>query len=311
MKAYCVLDDYNKTAVDAFLKAGIEIDFPCGVGRPDEERLIELVADYDVLIIGAREKMTQKVYRAASKVKFICSLSIGLDHFCQEFFDDKEYTIFNSTDSNVVSVAEHTLALILSLLKELKSGDICSLNGTGRKGLSTYPSDLLGKTIGVIGAGRIASETIKKLACFGVKLRCSTKTPSAHSELLKYGVEFCDLNLLLSESDIVTLHLPLNTDTRALLGREQFALLKNDAVLINTSRFRLFDENALIDYLKQSPNIAIGLDIDIEEAEIIKPFLPRNAIVTPHIAGISNEAIARMDLELANKLINTVAERKK
>ncbi|GHV92925.1 3-phosphoglycerate dehydrogenase [Spirochaetia bacterium] len=301
MKAYCVLDDYSKDAVQILTTAGISISFPHGAGRPGTDELKKLVKNFDILIIGAKEQMTNEVYRECSSLKYLCTLSIGIDHIDRAFFESKEIKVINCTDSNVVSVAEHTIGLILALLKDLKTGHESSLSGLGRKGLPFMPRDIQGKTVGVLGAGKIAKEVIKLAQCFHTNIICNTLHPEVHTELIGQ-VKFVEIQKLFLDADILTIHVPLTDATRSLIGIKELALMKNDAILINTARLEIFNVNELVVWLKTKALISLGLDIDVDgEVDLLKA-LPNNSIVTPHIAGISNEAIARMDVEVAKKL---------
>ena len=303
-KVYCVLNDYSEDACKLLETAGFEVCLSNKSTRPDETELIDLVQKYDVLIIGAREKMTEKVYHACTRTKIIGTLSVGLDHISDLFLSSSNITVLNCPTSNVISVAEHTIALILALKKRLVESNEHSLDGSGRKGMSGLTRDISCLTLGVIGAGRIATEVIRIANAFKLKILCFTRNPNAHENLLPFGVDYVTLDTLLSKSDIITIHLPLVADTRQIINAEKIKLMKNNAVFINTSRAELVDMDMLINRVDTVPQFMVGMDIDIDNYSHLLNKKRSNLLITPHTAGVSLDAIVRMDTEIAHAIIN-------
>lgn len=306
MKAYSVLTDYGTKACDLLASAGIDVTLANTTKRPNEDELIELVKTYDILIIGAREKMTSRVFAACSKTKIIGTLSVGLDHICDEFLCSEKIKVINCPSSNTVSVAEHAFALLLSLKKKIIEGNKSSLNGSGRNGINGMPRDLFESIIGVVGAGKIATEVIKIARAFRMKILCSTRTPDSHKNLLQYGVTFVELDELLSTSDIITIHLPLNSQTRQIINSDKIDLMKENATFLNTSRAELVDIPYLVNRARTNSKFLVGLDIDIDEYRDIFTKDYSNMVVTPHIAGVSFDSIIRMDYDLASYIFEYV-----
>lgn len=302
--AYSVLNDYGRDAVSILESAGVNVTLSSSTTRPNEEELISLVQQYDILIIGAREKMTRRVYDACTKTKIVGTLSVGVDHICADFLDSDRVTVFNCPNSNTISVAEHTLALILALKKRILEGYNSSVNGRGREGVSKKPRDLYNTTIGVIGAGRIGTAVIRLANAFHMRIMCNTRNPNAHMDLLDLGVEFVELDKLLSQSDIITIHLPLNSQTQMLINKERINMMKKNAVFINTSRADLVDIPSLMSKVFEYDSFFVGLDIDIEGYKEYFNEERSNLIVTPHIAGVSFDAILRMDSDLAKTIVD-------
>ena len=302
-KIYVCLSDYSTEAVE-LLRTKFDVTVRDKEQRPNEEELCQLISEYDCLIIGAKEKLTDVVYDFAKDAeKIIGTLSIGTDHISNLFFSNPKMKIIACTDSNVVSVAEHTFAFMFCLTKKIFISNSAVLNNTGRVGLSGLPKDLYEHTIGVIGAGRIGSNVMKYANSFGMKILCYTREPQKHSELLNYNVEFVDLNYLLSNSDVITIHLPLNNETENILNSNNLPLVKNISYLINTSRVSLVDNKFLSEMLSSKKIAGYAVDIDNEEREVINLFENLNVIFTPHTAGVTIDAINRMDTEIAKKLI--------
>lgn len=307
-KAYCVINDYGKNACDLLNSAGVEVTVANSSKRPNEDELVELVQKYDILIIGAKEKLTPRIFNACTKTRIIGTLSVGVDHICNEILSSDDIKVINCPNSNTISVAEHTFALLLSLKKKIIEGNRSSVDGSGRNGINGYPRDLLGSVIGIIGAGRIATEVIKLAHAFGMKILCNTRNPQLHSELLQYKVQFVKLEELLSKSDVISIHMPLNEQTNRLINDSKIDLIKNSAVFINTSRAELVDVEYLMLKADKNRNFLVGMDIDIDEYKDLFMKNYDNVIVTPHIAGVSLDAIIRMDYDLACSISNTIGE---
>lgn len=305
-KAYSVLKDYSKNAVSLLNSTGVEVILADTFDRPDEDQLVELVQKNDILIIGAKEKMTSRVFKSCTRTKIIGTLSVGLDHICDDFLSSEDIKVVNCPTSNTVSVAEHTFALLLSLRKKIIAGNRSSIDGSGRNGIKGLPKDLFGSTIGIVGAGKIATEVIKLAYAFKMKILCNTRNPLAHNDLLQYGVRFVGLDELLSTSDVVSVHVPLSNQTHQLINATKIDLMKDSAIFLNTSRAQVVDISHLMLKASKSHNFYVGMDIDIDECKNIFSKEQDNVIITPHIAGVSLDAIVRMDYDLAKSITGII-----
>ena len=141
-----------------------------------------------------------------------------------------------------------------------------------------------------------------------MRIYCNTLNPEKHQDLLKEGVEFVDLDKLLNISDIVTVNIPLNEESKNLISKNKIRLMKKTATFINTSRAEIVDMEELIKYADENDTFNVGLDIDVENYKEMLRTKRNNVIVTPHIAGVTKEAIERMDVELANNIIEYLRE---
>lgn len=302
LKAYSVFKDLDKKACEILINAGIQLELSKCDERPNKEELLRLLDDYDILIIGVREKLTEDMINAVNKKKIIATLSIGVDHIDKSFFESNLIKIINCQTSNVISVAEHIFSLILSLKKRIIEANEIAIRGGTKKDLSARSNDISNSTIGIIGAGKISREVIKIAKVFNMKIYCNTLNPEKHLDLLKEGVEFTDLNNLLTISDIITVNIPLNEKNKNLISKDKIKLMKKTVTFINTSRAEIVDMNELIKYADENKTFNVGLDIDAENYKEILNVKRDNVIVTPHIAGVTKEAIKRMDVELANNI---------
>lgn len=302
LKAYSVFKDLDKKSCEILINAGIQLDISTSEKRPNKEELSNLLDDYDILIIGVKEKMTEDMITKIDKKKVIATLSIGVDHIDKSFFESDLIKIINCQTSNVISVAEHIFSLILSLKKRIIEANEIATKGGTKKDLSTRSNDISNSTMGLIGAGKISREVMKIAKIFNMKIYCNTLNPEKHQDLLKEGVEFTDLDNLLTISDIITVNIPLNEENKNLISKDKIRLMKKTATFINTSRAEIVDMNELMRYADENTIFNVGLDIDAEDYKDILNTKRNNVIVTPHIAGVTKEAIKRMDVELANSI---------
>ncbi len=303
-KIYIALSDYSEEALKILKRVFTNIQIRGAGERPSEDELCELVKEYEILIIGAKEKMTQKVYTNIQKLKILGTLSIGLDHIDKRFLVDNNIRVINCPDSNIISVAEHTFALILALCKKLFKSHQLTVSYIGRKGLDGLPFDLNNKTIGILGAGRIGSKVIHIAKAFNLNILCYTANPTKHTELLNLGVKYVNLKNLFSEADIISIHLPLTSNTNKLVSEELISLMKANSILINTSRTDIVNNIALSSALGKKLIFGAAIDLDIEDKNTIDLFRNlSNVILTPHTAGITIDSILRMDVDLSKNLV--------
>ncbi len=302
LKAYSVFEDLDTKACEILKDAGIQLKLSSGIERPNKEKLQELLKDYDILIIGVKEKLTEDMLCKITTKKIIATLSIGLDHIDKSFFESELITVINCNTSNVISVAEHIFALILGLNKKIIEANNIAINGGNKTNLSSRSNDISNSTIGIIGAGKISREVIKIAKVFNMRILCNTLNPKKHQDLLKQGVEFLSLEELLRSSDIITVNIPLNEESKNLISKNKIRLMKKTATFINTSRAEIVDMEELIKYADENERFKVGLDIDAENYKELFNIKRNNIIVTPHIAGVTKEAIERMDVELTNNI---------
>lgn len=310
MKAYCVFENFDERARKLIKNSGIELTVNSSKSRPNGEELIKLLEEYDILIIGVSSKLTADMIKYVKTPKIIATLSVVLDHIDNVFFESPLVEVVNIKLANTVSVAEHIFSLILALNKRVYESNNLVLNQKGHKSnVHEKPDDISNKTLGLIGAGNITQQVIKIAQAFNMKMKCYTKDTDKYQKLLKDKVEFTNLEEVLKESDIINVSIPLNDETKKLIAKEEINLMKPTATFINTSRAEVVDNNALIEYADKHDTFYVGLDIDVDNYEELFSKYRPNVIVTPHTAGTSKQAIERMDLELANKIVEKINEK--
>jgi phosphoglycerate dehydrogenase-like enzyme len=256
-------------------------------GKSPEAAQLEAVEDADFIMVY-RAKLTDRMLRAARKVRLVQLLSAGYDNMDLWLMRELGIPCANNGGANSWAVAEHTVLLMLSLYKKLMAADRSTREGRWNApitGANTF--ELAGKTVGIVGFGHIGRLVARRVQAFEARVQYCDKYPAAEEEERGLGATRVSLDELFRTSDIVTCHTPLTAETRHLVNRERLALMKPAAVLINTSRGPVVDEAALIAALKEGRIAGAGLDVF--EKEPIDPANPllamENVVVTPHSAG--------------------------
>ncbi|MDR7871261.1 MAG: 2-hydroxyacid dehydrogenase [Tissierellaceae bacterium] len=257
----------------------------------DIEILKERVKDTDALII-ANSPLKREVIEAADNLKMISVAFTGYDHVDLEICKEKGISVSNAAGYSTHSVAELAYGLMISLLRKIVTLDKVTRDGGTMAGYRQ--NDLYGKTLGVIGTGAIG----KKVANLGLAFGCEVLAynRSKDEELVNAGVKYMELDDVLKESDIVTVHLPLTSGTRSLINEDKLKLMKKDALLINTARGPIVDNDALAKALNEGWIAGAGIDVFDMEPPIPSEYSllnSKNAILTPHIGFATEEAMVR------------------
>lgn len=303
-KAYVTVNGFNEEAQQIIRNAGIELTLNNSNRTPNGEELISILKEYDIIILSVFSKLTAEMLQVIKTPKIIGTVSVGLDHIDRSFFESPLVKIVNIKTANARSVAEHIFSLILNLNKRVSESNELVIEGKGeRKNLHERPEDITGKKLGLIGCGNITSEVIKIARAFNMKMKCYTLDAEIFKD--KYGdeIEFLALDEVLKESDIINISVPLTEDTHNMISEEKIKMIKPTATFINTARDKVVDTEALIKYADLHDTFYVGLDIDVDRYRNLFTKFRKNVIVTPHIAGNSKQAIERMDIEIANRII--------
>jgi D-lactate dehydrogenase len=281
----------------------------------------KLAADYDVVSVFIYSQVTPDVLKRLPKLRLVATRSTGFDHIHLPTCDKRGITVTNVPTYGENTVAEHTFALILSLSRNIHRAYIRTIRGDfSLEGLRGF--DLQGKTIGVVGAGRIGLHVIKMARGFGMHvLAYDVRRNNFLAEVL--GFEYATLDEILKRSDVLSLHAPYSKETHHLIGKHNVKLIKRGAILVNTSRGALVETAALIQALDDGILAGAGLDVlegeDLvkEDRQLLSQSFPKerletllknhillhreNVVITPHIAFYSQEALMRiLDTTIGN-----------
>lgn len=271
--------------------AGFDIVYPpVGVHLYDEERLITHLSGVDAMLAGM-EPLTARVLQS-SRLRTIARFGVGYDAIDVAAATDRKIGVTITPGTNQVSVAEHTLALILGVMRGFPGRD-----RTVRDGSWVRPplERLSGKTLGLLGLGRIGKEVVPRAQAFGVKVIAYDPQPDAEFPRSR-SVELVSFDQLLSRSDIVSLHLPCTPATANIINRSSLAKMKPGAILINTARGGLVDEEALANSLEDGHLWGAGIDAFAGEPPKLSNRLLHlpNVLLTPHTAGLDHDSVRAM-----------------
>lgn len=298
MARILVAETIAETAIDA-LKADFDVDYLTDLS-PDEMK--ERIQDYDALIIRSGTNVTEEIIEAAENMKVIGRAGIGLDNVDIEAATHRGIIVANAPQSNVVSAAEHTIALLLAQCRNIHQANQ-SLKA-GRWERSKFQGvEVAGKTLGIFGLGRVG--TVVASIAGGLGMKVIAHDPYLPAERFQtIGVERREsLEEVLKEADMITVHLPKTKETKGMFGPKEFNLMKDGVRLVNTARGGIFDEKALIDALKSGKVTSAGIDVFETEPCTSSPvFEFDQVIVTPHLGASTQEAQDRAGITIAEQV---------
>lgn len=255
----------------------------------DVAELAERSADADVVII-ANNPYPKEAFENAADLKLINVAFTGVDHVDQAAAKEQDIQIANAAGYSNTAVAELVIGLTIDVLRKISFG-----NDSVRQGEDVVlyqGNEIKGKTVGIIGTGSIGLETAKLFKAFGANLIGYNR--SEKEEAKELGLEYVSLDELLQQSDIVSLHIPMNDETKNTLSREKLELMKPSAILINAARGPIIDNEALADFLNDEKIAGAGIDVFDMEPPIPAdyPLLSaKNAVLTPHVAYLTDESM--------------------
>jgi len=265
----------------------------------DDQEMIKRVKEAEILII-ANQPLSAEVINAAENLKMISVAFTGFDHIAMDACRENDILVSNSSGYANQAVAELAFGLIIDLMRNIKDSDGAVRAGKTRDGL--IGNELAGKNFGIIGFGSIGQKTAKIAAAFGCNILVDDHKEHKLGEEL--DVEYLSIDELMQKSDIVSLHVPLKDSTVDLIDEEEIALMKKEAILINTARGPVVNSEALAEALNNEKIAGAGIDVFEMEPPIPSdhPLLnAKNTILTPHTAFATAEAfIKRAEIVFAN-----------
>lgn len=275
----------------ALLDRGLEVSLAPKHGPRSEEELIK-IARGCIAVIASTDPFTARVFTALPTLRVVARVGVGLDSIDLDAATECGVAVTIARGTNEAAVADHTIGLMLAALRRIVFHDAAVRAGRWERGGPDGGSDLHGKTVGQIGYGTIGRAVAKRLSGFDVRIIASD--PNMTSDGV---VEIVALEDLLALADVVSLHLPLSAQTRNVIGEHELSLMKTHAVLVNTSRGGLVDEGALVNQLQAGRLAAAALDVFADEPPKSSGILalPDRTVVTPHVAGLTDGAVALME----------------
>ncbi|MFB0543502.1 MAG: hydroxyacid dehydrogenase [Candidatus Bathyarchaeia archaeon] len=296
-----VCDPIHEDGTRKLREAGLVVD-----ERPTitEEDLMEVVGEYEAIVVRSRTKLTAEVLSAAERLKAVARAGVGLDNIDVKEAEARGIKVISSPEAPSVAVAELVMGFLLSLVRSIPLADRAMKGGEWIK-KELMGRELREKTLGVIGFGRIGYQVAKRANAFEIEILVHD---IAIEKLMRYveevGAEAVPLQELLRRSDFVTLHVPLLPQTRHMIGEKELLVMKDGAYLINTSRGGIVDEEALKKAL--SSGKLAGAALDVYETEPLRDTSLTgldNVVCTPHIGAQTEEAQRANATIVAEKLI--------
>ncbi|MCA0423902.1 MAG: phosphoglycerate dehydrogenase [Proteobacteria bacterium] len=295
-----ISDALSPAAVQIFKDRGIDVTFDANLGK-DKDKLAAVIKDYDGLAIRSATKATAKLLEAAPNLKVIGRAGIGVDNVDIPAATARGIIVMNTPFGNSITTAEHAIALMFALARQIPAADASTHAGKWEKN-RFMGVELEAKTLGVIGAGNIGSIVIRK--AIGVGMKVIAFDPYLSPErALSMGVEKVDLDALLARADFITLHVPMTEQTKNILSREALTKTKKGVRIVNCARGGLVDEEALADLIKAKHVAGAAFDVfSVEPAETNPLFGLENVICTPHLGASTSEAQENVALQVAEQM---------
>ena len=281
---------------------GARVEFKVGL-KPAELR--EIIGGYDALAVRSATKVTADILAAAPRLKVIGRAGTGVDNIDLAAATRKGVVVMNAPGGNSVSVAEHTFALLLSLARSIADASQSTRAGKWEKKKYASGRELAGKTLGVVGTGNIGGLVVRRAQAFGMKVIAYDPFLSAEAAG-KLGIELVELEQIFRRSDAMTLHVPLNEQTKNMVSAHTLSLMKPGALLVNCARGGLVDEKALADALKSKQLGGAALDVfEVEPPPADHPlFACENFIGTPHLGGSTEDAQANVAVIVCESMVD-------
>jgi len=280
------------------LQQHAEVDIKKGITAPG---LRSIIGDYDALVVRSQTKVTADIIEAADRLQVIGRAGVGVDNIDVEAATRRGIIVVNSPEGNIVSTAEHTIAMMLALARRIPQAH-------GRLHAGTWSREFKGveirhKVLGIIGLGRVGA-AVAEIAK-GLRMNVIAYDPMvSESRAERLGVQLVEMETLLQTADFITLHVPLNNSTRGLIGRNELNLVKPAAMLINCARGGVVDEEALYEALNQGKLAGAAVDVFSKEPAQDNILLKSDRVIsTPHLAASTLEAEASASIDIAEQVV--------
>ena len=287
------------------LRAHHEVDEKIGLS-PDEHAAI--IGEYDALLVRSQVKVTAAILAHATRLVVIGRAGVGVDNVDLEAATKAGIVVVNAPTGNTVSAAEQTIALMLALARKTAAADASMRRGEWKR--SNYTGvELRGRTLGIIGLGKIGQAVADRAA--GLEMNVIGYDPFVTAEQAAlHGVTLVELDAIIEQSDVITVHVPLNKATRDIVGAEQIARMKPGVMLVNVARGGVYNEAAVAQALTDGKLAGAAFDVYDPEPPVDSPILKApNTVLTPHLGALTAEAQLRVAEEACEQVIDVLAGR--
>ena len=295
-----ISDNISSKGIDILKNAGLEVDVKVGM-KPEE--LKTCIGDYHGLIIRSATKVTSEIIDAAKNLKVIARAGSGLDNVDRSAATKKGIVVMNTPGGNTITTAEHTIALMFALARQIPQATISMKSGKWEKKKFTGV-ELFNKTLGIIGIGNIGSQVAKRAQ--GLAMNVIAYDPFLSEDKARVmGVEKVDLKELFRRSDFITIHTPITPETKNMINKETIKMMKNGVRIINCARGGIINEKDLYDALIEGKVAGAALDVFEKEPPEDNPLVTLdNVISTPHLGAATKEAQENVAVAVAEQVVD-------
>ena len=303
MKKVLVCDPISELGVNIIKQEpGLEVDVKL---KLTEDEICAIVAEYHAIVVRSETKITKKILENARELQVVGRAGVGIDNIDVEAATMKGVVVVNTPDGNTISAAEHTVGLMLALARHIPAADQSLRQGLWNRS-KLVGVELRNKKLGIIGFGKIGSEVGKRCKVFGMEILVFD--PYVNQDNAKRaGVELTDLNTLLRESDFITVHMPMTKETKNMIAKKQFAIMKEGVRLINVARGGLINEADLYDAIVAKKVAGAALDVYEKEPETASPlFTLPQVVVTPHLGASTEEAQVNVAIDVVHEVVRVL-----
>ena len=293
-----VADKLSRLALDIFAKRGIDAHVKTDLTR---DELIEIISGYDGIAVRSATKVTEKVVAAANQLKVIGRAGIGVDNVDLKAATSRGIIVMNTPFGNSITTAEHAIALMLALARQVPLADLTTRAGKWAKS-ELIGVEITGKCLGIIGCGNIGAIVADRAR--GLKMKVVAFDPFLSPErATDLGVEKVELDALFRRADFITLHTPLTDKTRKIINVDAIRTMRDGVRIINCARGGLIDEQALFEALRTGKVAGAAIDVyEVEPATDNILFTSHNVICTPHLGASTREAQENVAIQIAEQI---------
>ncbi len=298
-----VSDPLASKGLDILKEASdMEVDIKTGLA---EDAICSIIKDYDALIVRSQTQVSASVIKAAEKLKVIARAGVGVDNVDVEEATKRGIVVMNTPGGNTISTAEHTFSMLLSLSRNIPQANQSIKKGEWDRKKFTGV-ELCGKTLGVVGLGRIGFEVSKRALAFNMKVIAYDPFISP-DKLRQFDIEAASLDEIYQKADYITVHTPLTRETEKMISTAQFEKMKKGVRIINCARGGIVDEEALYEAIKSGKAAGAALDVfEVEPPKNRKLLELDQVIATPHLGAATEEAQVNVAIEIAHQVIEAL-----
>ena len=298
-----ICDAIQKACIEILEKEGFQVDVKTGL---PEEELINVVKGYSAVIVRSATKITSKIIEASDELKFIGRAGSGVDTIDVPAATAKGVVVMNVPAGNTISVAEHTVGLMLSMIRFIPQSCADMKNGKWEK-KKYMGSELYKKTLGIVGLGKIGYEVSKRCKAFDMKVIAFDPVLPA-DKAKEMGVELVNMETLLKESDFISIHTPGGPNTKNLISDKELSLCKEKVFIVNCARGGILNETDVLKYLDSGKIAGLALDVYSKEPPDAGDVLINHpkVVVTPHLGASTAEAQDRVGVAIAHQIADAL-----